>query len=241
MKIKIIFLAVPAIFFLSLSNQSFALTMSNANYILQMGTLSSGAGTPSNTNYKLGVTIGQTAPGLFSGTNYKVRSGFQYIHSIIRFRFTISQTTIDFGLLLPTNPVIRTNTLTLSNGSANGYAVTASENHALRNDANNVIIPNTTCDSGACTPEASDSWTNTLTYGFGYRCDNVNGTDCAPGFSNATAFKQFAATPSASIVMTGRNVGRNKKVTITYKVNIGASQAAGTYQNIITYIATPSY
>jgi hypothetical protein len=217
--------------------------MSNDSYIIQFGNLNSFAGKPSNSQYSLGVTGGQTAPGLYSGTNYKVRSGFQYIHSVIPFSFAISSLFIDFGPITPGAPVTRTNNLTVSNGSAYGYTVLARENHPLRMNSTGLSIPDTTCDSGTCDEQTSGTWSNILTYGFGYRCDNVNGSDCETGFSNPTDFKQFASSESAELaqpVMTGTNVGRNIESQITYKVNISATQASGEYGNAITFIAVPS-
>lgn len=217
-----------------------AQTMTNSTYILQMGNLNSGTG-PTGPNHKVNFTTGQTGANLFSGTNYTVRTGFQYIYSIIPFRFSVSNTFIDFGAVSPTNAVLRTSQLTISNGSANGYQVTASQNYNLRVNQTGQEIPATTCDTGTCTPTTSDIWTNSLVYGFGYRCDNITGTDCASGFSTSTSFKSFISSPSAVAVMTGPNVGRNKVVQITYKLNISTSQAAGLYTNIINYIATPTY
>lgn len=218
-----------------------ALTMSNSDYIIEMGNLNSFAGNKSGSGYKLVDTGGQLAPGLFSGTNYTIRSGFEYIKSVIPFIFQISSLEISFGTIDPTSPVTRNNFLIVSNGSAAGYQVTAQENHALLEPALGKTIPNTTCDNGLCTDTTSDVWTSTLTYGFGYRCDNISGTDCQTGFTGSTNYKQFSASPSAAIVMTGANVGRNKKVQITYKVNVSQSQAAGTYTNQIQYIATPTF
>lgn len=221
-----------------------AFTMSNLDYILQMGNLNSFAGRKSNSEFTLTDTGGQLAPGLYSGSNYKIRAGFQYIYSIIAFRFTISNIFIDFGTLSPTTPVLRTNILTVSNGSAYGYQVTAFENHQLMILAYGQIIPNTTCDAGTCTTTTAAAWTSTLTYGFGYRCDNLSGTDCATGFTTSTFYKQFAdnaAGQSPVAVMAGTNVGRNKQSQITYKVNISGTQTAGLYQNVITYVATPTY
>lgn len=221
-----------------------AFTMSNGNWIIQMGNLNTAAGKPSNSNFKLGVTVGETGRGLYTGTNYTVRAGFQYIHSIIRFRFSISSLLIDFGTLTPTNPVKRTNTLTISNGSAYGYVVTAYENHQLLIPANGSVIPDTTCDTGLCTETTAASWPDSsiLVYGFGYRCDNLSGSDCV-SFPTDN-YKQFAddskgETPQT--VMSSLNVGKNRQAQITYKVNISGTQAAGRYSNIITYIATPTY
>lgn len=218
-------------------------SMSNNLYIIRWPNLNSFAGKPSSADYSLGITGGQISPGLYSGSNYKVRAGFQYIHSIIPFSFSISSVFIDFGPITPGSPVTRTNTLTISNGSAYGYSVLANENHPLRNLATGFTIPDTTCDSGTCDEATSAEWVNLTTFGFGYRCDNITGTDCNSDFSNANYYKQFASSESAELiqpVMIGANVGREITSEITYKINISSTQPAGTYQNAIMYIAIPS-
>lgn len=218
--------------------------MSNANYIIEMGNFNTGAGEPSNSNYKATVTIGQTAPGLYSGTNYKVKAGFEYIYPFTPFSFTISQTLIDFGILTPTNPVTRTNLLTVSTDSAYGYEVTGYENHQLLVPSEGSIIPDTTCDTGSCTESVADIWTNTLTYGFGYRCDDISGSDCNSDFATSTYYKQFADNSKGETeqpIMSDATSGKNRQSQITYKVNVSGTQAAGAYTNVVTYIATPTY
>src|SRR4051812_19228208 len=106
-------------------------TMSNANWVIDFGNLNMTSGKPTGTNYKVSNTVGEIASGLYTGTNYKVRAGFQYVYSIIPFRFTITGLDINFGSLTPTNPVTRTNTLTVSIGTANGYNIRAYEDHSL--------------------------------------------------------------------------------------------------------------
>lgn len=229
--------------FYTQSMQAQTTSMSNSSYIIRFGNLNSFAGKPTNSSYKLGITGGQTAPGLYTGTNYKIRAGFQYIKSIIPFSFAISSLFIDFGYVGPGNAVTRTNTLTISNGSAYGYTVLALEDHPLRINASGQSIPNTTCDTGTCNSQTSAAWTLVTTYGFGYRCDNIVGADCQSGFANASNYKSFASSESAQIaqpVMRGLNVGRGIQTQITYKVNVSATQAAGDYQNSINFIATPS-
>lgn len=218
-----------------------AQTMSNSNYIIQMGNLNSGSGRPTGPNYTVSFTLGQTGANLFTGPNFKVRAGFQYIYSIIPFRFTVSSTLVDFGSITPGTPVTRANTLTVSNGSANGYQVTVSQNHNLRVNASGREIPGTTCDAGTCTPTTAAAWTSSLVYGFGYRCDNVTGTDCNSQFSTSTFYRPFDSSPSAQIVMSSANVGRSRKADIKYKVNVDNTQAAGMYTNILNYIATPTF
>ncbi len=242
-------LSIKSITFLGLflvlllaASSAFAQTMSNDDYIIRMGNLNSISGRPTGSDYKLLYTVGQTGPGLYSGTNYKARAGFEYIKSIIPFRFQVSSTLIDFGTVSPTIPVLRTNQLTVSNGSAFGYQVTASQNHNLKHNTQAVEIPATACDSGTCTPTAAGGWSSSLAYGFGYRCDNVSGSDCQTQFGiSSNYYKPFASSPSTSAVMVGTNVGTSKVVTITYKLNVSGSQATGTYTNIINYIATSTF
>jgi len=224
--------------------QAIAFTMSNANWVIDFGNLNMTSGKPTGTNYKVSNTVGEIASGLYTGSNYKVRAGFQYVYSIIPFRFKIDGLEINFGPLTPTNPVTRTNTLTISIGTANGYSVRAYEDHSLLKVGTGSMIPDTTCDGGTCSETTSSAWSNTLTYGFGYRCDNLVATDCASGFTTGTYYKQFANNTYSEIpaaVMTGANVGRSKSVQITYKVNISGTQPPGDYFNQIIYLAVPTF
>lgn len=215
----------------------------NDQYILHEGNFNYTSGEASGGDYGLTFTGGELAQGFFSGPNYSVRSGFQYYYSIIPFEFAISTQFVDFGPLVPNTPVTRTNRLILSNGSAYGYDVVAYETTALRNDPTGVDIPDTTCDNGTCSEATSDEWLLNTTYGFGYRCDNITGTECNSDFSTADYYKQFTnfeQNEAPESVMGGANVGEDFETEITYKVNVSSSQPAGLYQNQIIYIATPS-
>lgn len=229
--------------------QVYSLTMTNAFYMIQMGNLNSIAGITNGSNYKLSLTSGETGSGLYSlnGVNYKVRAGFQYIRSVIEFAFSISNPNVDFGTLSPGNAVNRASTLTVSNGSANGYIVTGMQAATkLQNPATGVLIPDTTCDSGTCTITAAKPWVlnadgTSTTYGFGYNCTNLTGSECPVDFTDSTYFRPFPGSPSAVTVMSNSNAGRNQQVNITYRVNISGSQQAGVYSDVITYVATPTY
>jgi len=235
----IIYLSI--LFLILTVSKTSAQVMSNSSYVIQMGNLNSFAGKPTGTNYKLSITSGESGQFLFTGTNYKVKAGFQYIHPLTPFRFTISSTFINFGVIVPTSPTTRTNTLTVSFESGHGYAVYVNNNHNLRVNATGSEIQPTTCDAGSCTTTTGAAWTSSLAYGFGYRCDNISGTDCDSGFSTSTFYKQFAASPSAVLVMSSPNVGKNRQVQITYKVNIPGTQPAGLYTNVVNYIAFPTF
>ena len=236
------FLIVLTIIYLAIYiGSANAQTMTNSNYILKMGNLNSGSGKPTGSGFAVNFTTGQTGANLFSGTNYKVRAGFQYINSIIPFRFTISTILVDFGSITPGTPITRAQRITISDGSAHGYQVTVSQNHNLRVNASGQEIPPTVCDSGPCTTTTAAPWTSALVFGFGYNCVNITGTDCSSDFTNNTYFRPFASSPSAIAVMSSTSVSRNKISDITYRLNVSNNQAAGQYTSILNYIATPTF
>ena len=232
---------ISLILYLKSSATADAQTMSNTNYIIRMGNLNSLSGKPTGPNYKVSFTVGQTGANLFTGPNFKVKLGFQYIYPLYAFRFSVSSLFIDFGIITPGTPVTRAHRLTVSNRSAHGYQVTVSQNHNLRVNATGREIPATICDAGTCTPTTGAAWTSSLVYGFGYRCDNISGSDCDSGFSTSTFYKPFISSPSAIVVMSSLNIGQNRASDITFKVNVPNTQAAGLYTNVINYIATPTF
>lgn len=215
-----------------------AQTMSNSSYKIFQGNLNMAGGSPSGSSNKLRFTAGQISPGLYTGANYKVRSGFQYIKTSIAFGFSISPTLLDFGIVSPNNPITRTNTLTVSNGATLGYSVTVSADRQPTSKEGSVI-PGTSCDDGTCNDSKASIWTSSLSYGFGYRCDNLSGKDCDSSFLE-NYFKSLSISPSLQTIMSGGR-GRDKKAQVSYKVNISPTQQAGTYTNNITFIAAPSF
>jgi hypothetical protein len=72
----------------------------------------------------------------------------------------------------------------------------------------------------------------------------MQGNDVPADFVDKRYYRQFAdqslnETPQA--VMSSNNVGKNRSATITYTVKISATQAAGYYDNIISFVATPGF
>ena len=150
---------------------------------------------------------------------------------------------IDYGILTPTNNIYRTTNLALSN-LQNGFIVIASEDHPLAISASDTNIPDTTCDNGSCSDITSALWQDTLTYGFGYHCDNVAGNNCPVDFKLDNYYKQFSDLSTKKIpqiIMSSELPQSNAEAQITYKINTSKSQPNGSYANTITYIASPGY
>lgn len=224
---------------------STAAVMKSTDYELQMPNLNFSSGNVSSANYKLGFTGGQTAPGEYTSTGFRVLAGFWYIKTIIPFSFSVSNNLIEFGTLSSGVPATATTILTVSAGGAGGYQVTTEENHQLMVYSTGSLIPDVTGDNGDITETAAGEWVLSTTYGFGY---TMYGNDVPTPFPTAgpagTQYKQFtdiSKSETSQTIMSSTQVGKNRSATVTYKVNISATQASGRYHNVITYIATPTY
>ncbi len=219
-----------------------AVDMESARFQIKSANVNSAAGDKSSEGYKLSDTIGQLAAGEFSSTGYVVKAGFQYIHSIIPFRFSVSNINVALGTLTPNIPSTATTNLTVYFGSAGQYQVTAIEEGALKTLSGNAI-PDTSCNGGidTCSESVAKTWSSSTAYGFGY---NMNGDDIPTDFISTAYFRPFpdrTAAESPAVVMTSINVGKNRQSTMTFKANVSPIQEAGSYQTVINFVATPSF
>lgn len=219
--------------------------MSSDNFEITWPNINTGSGGTTSPNFNMGITTGQNAPGLYSSTGYKIRSGFQYIHSIIPFSFQLSAISLNFGsLVLETLANEQELTLTVNSGSAGGYQVKVQENDPLKSTTG-TSIPDTTCDvADTCTHTDAGVWTQISTYGFGY---TIAGDDVPSEFSGGK-FKNFPDAPGEDPVKimgltptTGHAAGIDKTAVMTARINISNTQAAGVYRNILTFFAIPTY
>jgi|ERR1700722_9868271 len=212
-------------------------TLSNGNYSIDVGNIDTNPQpTPIVKPQTQVLGISAPQPEFTTGPNYTVNT------SNDSFLINTSQNTVDYGILSSTNPVIRTSSLSFSDPKF-GAEILTYENRPLET-AKNDVIQNTSCDNGDCSSFIADVWTNTLTYGFGYRCDSQNATLCDPQFSNQNYFKQYpedSLDEQAEPLITSNNDSSQNRAVITYKVNIPGTQKSGAYYNSITYLAVPNF
>ena len=240
---KKLIILITILTFIFIPSSAFSINMRSSEYRIQFGNINIGAKPQSSSNYDLSVTMGQTAAGEFQSTGYIVKAGFQYIHSIIPFQFSISDTNLNFGSLTANTPKTVQTNLTVSFGGAGEYKVTAEELGPLRTLDETNSIPDTTCDGGTntCDESTAKPWTSSNAYGFGY---NMTGDDIPSDFIDSTYYRPFPnslASESPAIIMSSTNVGKDRQATITLKVNVSPIQPAGNYQTIIHFTATPSF
>lgn len=247
MNIKKVYIGITtAVFFLICSFRTVSANMQSDNYVLQMPNLNYASGDIGSSGYKLGFTGGELAVGPYSKTGYKLGAGFWYIKTIIPFSFTVSNSVIEFDVLSTDQPKTDSTTLTVSAGGSGGYQVTTEENHEMMVYSVGALIPDVTGDHNNITEDTAGEWIEDTTYGFGY---SLYGHDVVTPFPTAappgyTDFKQFAnisKSETPKVIMLSSQVGKNRTASIVYKINISALQSAGRYQNVITYIATPTY
>ena len=90
-KTKILILTA-CLYLLSIFIPSFiyADNLDSDNYTIQMGNINMTSGRKSSSSYTLTDTVGQTFQGQFDSNGYVLLAGFQYIHSLTTFSFSIS-------------------------------------------------------------------------------------------------------------------------------------------------------
>lgn len=179
-----------------------------------------------------------------------------------------SPVTVPFNELLIDTFTHAAQTLTVSTNASNGYAVTAIENDQLAKqgvtctgDAILATHPNCIQDSrgddSAMSHTASDDWSSpTATKGFGFSLDDNNTSGLTPAFLYSTTggacgggddcYRRFADAEDASVespqtIYSATAPADNHNLMVCYKAIISATQAAGTYENNITYTATATF
>lgn len=195
-------------------------------------------------DYESSVTKDISIPNKFMSSKSVVTSGFPMLKSTAPLKFFISTNFIDYGPLSPGEPVIRNNTIKISNGSSYGYSIVAIQDHPLKDYAHNQLIPDSTCDDGICNEINASKWINLTTFGSGYRCDSIKGTYCPSDFDDSSFYKHFASSGSAELAQPIIKSGSSQDETefkITHKVNISASQKDSFYKNTINILAIPFF
>lgn len=167
---------------------------------------------------------------------------------------TATATTVPFGTISPDTFKAGCQDLTLSTNASSGYIITAQEGTSLKDASTSQIISDTTCDTAACTESTGAAWaTATANQGLGYWCENITGTPCAAAGDTTAEHRQFAClgvdadcnpgtgAETAQTVMTGVSPVSANKGRVHYKLSVSSTQAAGSYANTITYIATGTF
>lgn len=174
-----------------------------------------------------------------------------------------TSTAVPFGELSIDAFTNAAQTLAVSTNAINGYTVTATANDQLGKDGsvclNDSPSPNCIPDSkgnGSNMSHTSPAeWTSTAAKGFAFSLDDNNSSGLSPAFkyntvggncSGTYCARQFAdaedSTPQNPVQIFGHStVADNQNLMVCYRAIISATQAAGNYENYITYTATATF
>lgn len=156
-------------------------------------------------------------------------------HSILG--LGIGSSYISYGFLVPGDPLIRSDSISIMSTEKMQYNLFISQDNPLQAE-NNTVIPDTTCDSGACNPTLAALWESPLTFGFGIRCENS--PLCVQDFNRPGTFRPLAAESQNELpsrILSGSQ--QETQATIVYKLNISPNQAAVPYTHTVTYTLIP--
>jgi hypothetical protein len=160
---------------------------------------------------------------------------------------TTTATAVPFGLMILNSFKTLAHNLTVSTNASSGYVVTAAENDELGKDgATTPFIPDTSCDSGPCTISSEEDWNTATNNGFGYSIENVDAASVPFEYDTAGTFdaRPFANTvdgDSPQTIFSSTTVANSENAYVCYRLSVGATQAAGDYENQITYTATGTF
>jgi hypothetical protein len=231
------------VIFFIFASQVNAVSMNSPRFKIESANIEVASDNKNSGSYKLSDTIGQLAAGQYSSTGYTVKAGFQYLQSIIPFRFSVSNININLGDLIPGALSTVVTNLSINLGDVGQqYQVTAIEEGPLKTQSGN-IIPDTVCNGkgNTCSKSLAKIWSLASAYGFGY---SMSGNDIPTDFINADYYRPFpdkTVAESPITIMESSNVRKSRQSTVTFKTNVSSIQPAGSYQTVINFVATPSY
>ncbi|MEO0077148.1 MAG: hypothetical protein ABIK19_05730 [candidate division WOR-3 bacterium] len=192
--------------------------MSSENYILWLDSLNiAGEETSSSTNYKLRDTMGEIGSGILTSENYRSLVGFRRIEAEPMIAFWISANSINFGTLPLGSVVTANHTVSTRTNAEHGYATTIYEDGNLRTI------------TGSDIDDVTDGEVTANFEEYGIRTSGAHGQ-----MNDA----DYAITSSPQTVASYSSWINLSTVTITYKVSISATTAAGYYSHTVTLVTT---
>jgi hypothetical protein len=149
--------------------------------------------------------------------------------------------------------------LNVSTNASNGYSVTAVANDQLGlngatctgDNTGSSCIRDSAGDNTAMTHTTSDEWTSTANKGFAYSLQNDDATAIAFQYTTATGncsgtycSRQFADaedSQTAVELFSSTTVADSETIEVCYRIIPSVTNAAGDYENNITYTATATF
>lgn len=165
---------------------------------------------------------------------------------------TTTATSVPFGTMTLNTFKNLAQQLTVSTNASSGYVVTASENDQLGKDGTTTpFIIDSIGNGGAMTESTFAEWTTSTINGFGFSIQNndaatvpfqyTTATGACTGTFCARQFADITGAESVQTIMSSTTIANSEDIYVCYRLGVGATQAAGDYENQITYTATGTF
>ena len=159
------------------------------------------------------------------------------IRSFGQSEIAASESFVDFGSLAPTNPVLRQLSFSIKGGYLPFFLYQHMDHDLLNNTGD--AIPPTSCDNGSCSKDLASLWISTLTYGLGFRCDNLQGSICPDDFIEKNAFRPLGGGLDRDGIVASGTIDGRTDINLTFKLIIPGTQPSGNYQAQAFFILIP--
>jgi hypothetical protein len=216
-----------------------------------------------NQSTQLSATVAETLtfaitglPGLYSGTDKMAgcakTSGFgaDDEDGTLLTQKDTTAVAVPFGNLNGSSGYQACQRLSILTNAGNGYTIYSSENNPLETGGGSTIN-DTTCNSGTCTPTTSGAWTTGVpNWGLGISCvKSATSASCSTSNPNWNGGVNFAPISAASASLSPAKFAGLSSVTsalvlvkVKYRLLTPAVMPpAGTYTNLVSWIATPVF
>lgn len=165
-----------------------------------------------------------------------------------------SACSVSFSTLQISDFIDAAQELSVATNADSGYSVTAEESSELyllgtTGPITGTTIPDTLCDTGACTENTGVGWTSSSNNGFGYSLDDPDADVTSMLFEYDDGGETFLARQFPNIsngetaieIMSSGDPANTQDAYVCYRITISATQSAGTYENDVMYIATANF
>lgn len=160
---------------------------------------------------------------------------------------TTTSTTVPFSTVSTETFYNGCQRIDVDTNAAGGYTVTVQQTQLLTGPT---TIAEGTCD-GTCSDTTLGGWEDPTNNGFGYCADDRSGNAAADAgivsadqCDDATPlYYTFFTQPTAPTVdfMFSAGAVSGDQTNVSFHLSVPGSQTAGTYQNVMVYVATPTF
>lgn len=198
-------------------------TMSSSSFIITSDDISAGGGNSTSASYISESDIGGRATGEgLSSTSFAACAGYPCTLEPVggpSISFSVTPNSVGLGTLTTGSVATGTTVFTTTSNASNGYMVTVVGDGQMRTASSNAI------------PDVADG---AVTAGAGEYGIGLTGTD------RAFADDRSVTTVSRTVASNAGTV-TNSSVTVTFKAAISNAVAAGSYNQIATFICTGTF